>query len=69
MTFYLNPLDLELIGWMEGAGIKKIPVMERPDFKSWVNILAGREVFSYEETYLPTKEEQEANHWFSKEGY
>lgn len=68
-TFWFDPKGLELIGWMEGAGIKKIPVMERPDFKSWVNILVGREVFPYEETYLPTKEEQEANHWFPKEGY
>lgn len=69
MSFHFDLKGLELIRWMEGAGIKKIPALERPDFKSWVNVLAGREVFPNVETCLPTKEEREANHWFPKEGY
>ena len=69
MSFHFDLKGLELIRWMEKTGIEKIPALERPDFKSWVNVLAGRAVFPNVETCLPTKEEREANHWFPKEGY
>jgi hypothetical protein len=62
-------LKLELIKWMEVAGIQKIPALERTKFKTWVNEQVGQEIFPARETLLQTKEEKEANYWFPDEGY